>query len=180
MQQRTPPQGRLFPDPPEQQQPVSRFPNTNVQPYEPQVRMQQSGRLPVYNASQYTTGSLQALHGTQPVQSMQPLAAMPTASAYQAQQAAQQNPSQGTPVIVQTVQGVPVLVSIDELKRAVGEQEASPEKEPKDKRKSRKERQPRRSLKLSAMWFVFGLIGLATVLVQTARYVVIPLLVHFF
>lgn len=183
VQQMTPPQGRLFPDPPEQnQQSAPRFSSSNTHAYEPQLRMQQSGRLPVYNPSQYTTGSLQALHGTQPVQSMPPLSAMPTAQAYQAQQqSAQQSAQQGSPVIVQTMQGVPVLVSLEELKKALGEMESKEEKEQKGKQKSKQEKRSRSlSVKFSVMWVVFGLIGIGTVLVQTARYVVIPLLVHFF
>ena len=182
MQQQTPPQGRLFPDKP-QQQTAHRFAGTTAQGYEPQPRMQQTGPVPVYHSARYSTGSLQTLHGSQPVQNMPPIATMPTAQAYQAAQ-------QGNPILVQTVQGTPVIVSEEQLRQALeafDKQQAAGKKPGKKKsaRKTKAEKAGEKEkkpfvLKLSVFWLIFGLIGIATVLVQLARYVVIPLLVKFF
>lgn len=183
MQQQTPPQGRLFPDPPQEQRPAApRFAPSATQPYEPQPRMQQTGSFPVYSSARYTTGSLQTLH-TQPVQTMPPMATMPTAQNYQASmhQEQPQPVSQGTPMIVQTVQGTPVLVTLEQLQAALKAQN-EPEKEEKatgKRSKARKEKKREKkpfSFKLSVTWFIFGLIGMGTTAVFVLRLVITLLL----
>lgn len=62
---------------------------------------------------------------------------------------------------------------------------AAPEDKPQKgrRRKAKKEKQGKQrgtSVKLSVTWFILGLIGLGTVLVQLARYVIIPLLVQLY
>lgn len=201
MQQQTPPQGRLFPDPPqEQQQTAPRFASTGTQPYEPQLRMQQTtGAYPTYNSARYTTGSLQTLHG-QPVQTLPPMATMPTAQAYQQAMLQNQPVQQGSPMIVQTVQGTPVLVTLEQLQAALeqqkeklGEKDAEKDSE-KDGKKSRKKKTARESrkekdtdsrkekkqksvsVKFSVMWFIFGLIGMGTTAVYVLKFVITFLL----
>jgi len=175
MQQQTPPQGRLFPDPPqEQQKPAApRFASTATQPYEPQPRMQHTGAYPTYSSARYTTNSLQTLH-TQPVQTMPPMAAMPTAQAYQAAMQQKQQHVEGNPVIVQTVQGTPVLVTVEQLQSALKGHEAPVDE--KKQRKSRKEKKERKPRRFSLVWFVFGLIGMGTTAIAVLRVVITLLL----
>ena len=125
MQQMTPPQGRLFPDTPKQQS-APRFASNapqGAQAYEPQLRMQQTGSVPVMTMPRYATGQLQALHGAQPVTQMPPMSSLPTVSVYQAMQAQPVNIPQtaleGTPIMVHTVQGAPVVVTKEEMERAL-------------------------------------------------------------
>ncbi len=175
MQQQTPPQGRLFPDPPQEQRPAApRFVSTATQPYEPQPRMQHTGAYPTYSSARYTTSSLQTLH-TQPVQTMPPMASMPTAHAYQAaMQQKQQATAEGNPVIVQTVQGTPVLVTVEQLQAALkGHEVPDNEKKPRKSRREKKEHKPRR---FSMLWFVFGLIGMGTTAIAVLRVVITLLL----
>ena len=193
VQQKMPSTGRLFPDQPQTQQ-APRFPSNNgAQGYEPQARMQQTGSIPVINAPVrsattplFTTGTMQALRGTQPVQTMQPMSTMPPASAFQS--------PQSMPVLIQTLQGTPVLVTREALEAAVAQLPKLPDSpadslpDPAEKgRKGRKAKQPKKpkekkekKKRFSFVWFGFGLIGVATVLVSLARYVVIPLLAHYF
>lgn len=205
MQQQTPPQGRLFPDPPqEQKQTAPRFASTGTQPYEPQLRMQQTGAYPTYNSARYTTGSLQTLHG-QPVQTLPPLSTMPTAQAYQQslmqnQLSQQAQTLQGSPMIVQTVQGTPVLVTLEQLQAALEQQkeklsgkdaEQESEKDGKKERKKKAAKESRKekdtegrkekksksvAVKFSVMWFIFGLIGMGTTAVYVLKFVITFLL----
>lgn len=85
--QQQPPKGRLFPDRPVEQTNAPRFSNNNTQGYEAQPRMQQTGSYGMSQSSRYGTGSFQAVRDSQPVNTMPPMAAMPTAQAYSAQQA---------------------------------------------------------------------------------------------
>lgn len=204
MQQQNPPQGRLFPDPPQDQPTAApRFSSTGTQPYEPQLRMQQTGAYSLYHSARYTTGSLQALHG-QPVQTLPPMSTMPTAQAYQAaMQQAQTQPQaspQGTPLMVQTVQGTPVIVTLEALQAALAQQSGKAPQSDRDeeaetperdrKRPARKQRRKERTLeksekerkakprriKLSVLWFVFGIIGMGTTAFYILRLVVTFLL----
>ena len=188
MQQQTPPQGRLFPDPPQGQQQASpRFASNSAQ-----LHMQHSGQLPVYHSARYASGMMPVMQG-QPVQTMPPMATMPTAQAYQASQ-------QGEPVIVQTVQGMPVLVTVEQLQAALDKHRGTQEEqEPKptrrrrtrkthdeaaddkpDRKKSAKNKKDKKdkkekkplSFRLSVVWFIFGLIGMGTVGVTLIRLVV--------
>lgn len=198
MQQQTPPQGRLFPDPPQEQQTAPRFSsNTGTQPYEPQLRMQQTGAYPMYNSARYSTGSLQTLHG-QPVQTLPPMATMPTAQAYQAAMQQSQpavQAQQGNPMIVQTVQGTPVLVTLEQLQAALEQQkekltraeaEQTADQDGKKARKPRKEKRVRKekakdaegkkekksvTFKFSILWILFGVIGMGTVGVYVLKIV---------
>ena len=55
-----------------------------------------------------------------------------------------------------------------------------PKKGRRRNRKDKKDKARPVSVKLSVAWFILGLIGLGTVLVQLARYVIIPLLVQLY
>lgn len=185
MQQMTPPQGHLFPDNQPQQPAAPRFASNavpaaqNAQPYEPQVRMQQTGSIPVM--PKYGTGSLQTLHGTQPVNAMPPMATMPTAQAYQAQQeqqaARQQSAVDGTPLMVHTVQGTPVVVTLEEMERAIGEMEQKSGKKQKKKLKGAQQQSGRFVMKFSVLWCVFGVIGVISTGLALWEWAIIPLLV---
>jgi len=85
--QQQPPKGRLFPDRPVEQTNAPRFSTNNTQGYEAQPRMQQTGSYGLSQSARYGTGSFQAVRDSQPVNTMPPMAAMPTAQAYTAQQA---------------------------------------------------------------------------------------------
>lgn len=195
MQPMTPPQGHLFPENQQQQQPAApRFASNAIpmaqptQSYEPQVRMQQTGSFaPVSQQTgslpvmpRYGTGSLQTLHGTQPVSTMPPMATMPTAQDYQAQQLAQQNqqsPKDGTPVMVRTVQGVPVVVSVEEMERAIESLEQKSGKKQKKKLQGAQKQQGRFAMKFSIVWCVFGIIGVIATALTLYERVIVPLLV---
>ena len=177
MQQMTPPSGHLFPDHP-QQQSSPRFASNApkaAQAYEPQVRMQQTGSVPVMTVPRYATGQLQALHGSIPATQMPPLATLPTAQVYQQQLVSQQVlPAQaaqvpesaitGTPLMVPTVQGAPVVVNYEEMMRAIEEMEQKPAMKKKRARKEKQEEKQKRSHKIvlsfSLLWIVFGVIGM--------------------
>lgn len=212
MQHMPPPQGRLFPDPPqEQQQTTPRFQTTPQQSYEPQLRMQQTGSFPTYHSARYTTSSMQPLHSTQPVTSMPPMATMPTAQAYQQQ--LQQTPEHQSaasrdesPVIVNTLQGAPVLVTLEQLEEALRQLKArngltdlntdlrgEMQAEPQQTRKAKKSKALRKAAKsenkaerkarplkitFSVTWFVFGVIGLVSTVIFLLEYFGIPLLVY--
>lgn len=180
MQQPNPPQGRLFPDSP-QPQSAPRFASNaphSAQPYEPQQRMQQTGAVPTMTVPRYATGQLQALHGSTPASQMPPMASMPTAQAYQAQQGQTPAPSAesaqtATPLMVHTLQGVPVVVSAEEMRRALEDLDRkNGRKTAKDSGKKKKKRG-----RFSIVWFVFGLIGVGATLLLLLEHVVIPLLV---
>jgi len=219
MQHMTPPQGRLFPDPPQEPQQTPRFQSTLQQAYEPQQRMQQTGSFPTYHSARYTTSSMQPLHSTQPVTTMPPMATMPTAQAYQQQlqqpvvpqplsePAPQSAPSRDdSPVIVNTLQGAPVLVTLEQLEEALcqlkarngltdlntdlrGEIHAEPAKKRKGKKTKalhkaahteNKAARKARPLKItfSVTWFIFGVIGLVSTIIFLLEYFGIPLLVY--
>lgn len=181
MQQQTPPQGRLFPDPPQEQRPAApRFASTATQPYEPQLRMQHTGAYANSPSARYTTGSLQTLH-TQPVQTMPPMASMPTAQAYQAAMQQQNQPlQQGSPVIVQTVQGTPVLVTMEQLEAALEQKREAEAKDGKKSRRAKKEQKTEgrkaKRARLPVMWLLFGLIGMGTTAVYALRFIITLLL----
>lgn len=183
VQQMTPPQGHLFPDKPQQQPAAPRFASNAApaaqpaQSYEPQARMQQTGSIPVM--PKYGTGSLQTLHGTQPVTSMPPMATMPTAQAYQAQQAAQQQSAvtDGTPLMVHTVQGAPVVVTLEEMERAIGEMEQKSGKKQKKQLRGAQKQSGRFVMKFSVLWCVFGVIGVIATALTLWEWAIIPLLV---
>lgn len=191
MQQMMPPQGPLFPEN-RQEQPKPRFPSnaqaSAAQNYEPQLRMQQSGSLPIYQSARYASGTLQPVRASQPVSTMQPMATMPTVQQYQAQLAAQQ--TQETPLMLHTVQGQPVIVSAEELRKAVAalgvqsEPQKQTKKQEKKLRQSKKQKsqqqkeqkQSRFVMKMSVTWFIFGLIGMGTAGVYVLRIVITFLL----
>lgn len=198
MQQQTPPRGRLFPDPPQAQTQAPRFSSTGAQPYEPQPRMQQTGAYPTYHSARYSTNSLQTLH-VQPVQTLPPMSTMPTAQTYQTalaqsqlSQQMKQNPSlqQTNPLIVQTVQGTPVVVSMEQLEEALRQQKekqgdsekaestGKDRKERKAEKKQKKEKKEKATVvktRPSLFWIFFGLIGIATVLYLLYGQVIVPL-----
>lgn len=196
MQQMMPPTGPLFPDN-RQEQHTPRFPSNAQtippQKYEPQLQMQHSGSLPIYQSAQYASGTLQPVHSSQPVSTMKPMATMPTAQEYQAhlavQYAAAQNP-QEKPLLLHTVQGQPVVISAETLRKAAAAldaqaapQEAQHQSKKKlrqqKKQKNRQEKvqkQSRFAMKMSVTWFIFGLIGMGTAGVYVLRIVITFLL----
>lgn len=190
MQQMMPPQGPLFPEN-RQEQPKPRFPSnaqaSAAQNYEPQLQMQHSGSLPIYQSARYASGTLQPVRASQPVSTMQPMATMPTVQQYQAQLAAQQQ-TQEKPLMLHTVQGQPVVISAEELRRALASLDAqsAPQEQAqkkklkqskKQKSKQQKEqKQSRFAMKMSVTWFVFGLIGMGTAGVYVLRIVITFLL----
>lgn len=206
MQQQTPPQGRLFPDPPQEQQSAPRFQNTLSQAYEPQQRMQQTGSFPTYHSARYTTSSMQPLHSTQPVTSMPPMATMPTAQVYQQQQAMQQ--PQANAAVVHTVQGTPVLVTLEQLEESIRELKARsglnelPEVqkiEPITGKKLRKAKNAKAKadmkteikteiraekkarpirITFSVAWCFFGVVGVISTVIFLLEYFGIPFLVY--
>ncbi|MBQ7848600.1 MAG: hypothetical protein IJ343_02605 [Clostridia bacterium] len=194
MQQMMPPQGPLFPDNRQEQQ-KPRFPSNAqaapAQNYEPQLRMQQSGSLPIYTSARYASGTLQPVRASQPVSTMQPMATMPTAQQYQAQLAAQtaaQQQSQEKPLVLHTVQGQPVVINADELRQALAalnvqnapqEQKQTKKLRQSKKQKSQQQKEQKQSrfmMKMSVTWFVFGLIGMGTAGVFVLKIVITFLL----
>ena len=171
MQQMTPPQGRLFPDTPKQQS-APRFASNapqGAQAYEPQLRMQQTGSVPVMTMPRYATGQLQALHGAQPVTQMPPMSSLPTVSVYQAMQAQPVNIPQtaleGTPIMVHTVQGAPVVVTKEEMERALASlEEATDGRKKSRRRKKDAKHEGAKTVKVvskfSVFWMIFGVIGI--------------------
>ena len=181
MQHTTPPTGPYFDSNRPQEDKTYRFTSNDplgARPYEPQPRMQQTGSVPVIQMPRYATGQLQALHNAPPVSQMPPMAQMPTASAWEAQQAAAQKPVQGKPVIVRTTQGTPVLITREELERALQELQEAEKPRTRKGRKSEKtakkeQVRPRRSL----LFTVFSMIGVISVVLLLIEWVAIPLLV---
>ena len=173
MQQMTPPQGRLFPDTPKQQS-APRFASNapqGAQAYEPQLRMQQTGSVPVMTMPRYATGQLQALHGAQPVTQMPPMSSLPTVSVYQAMQAQPVNIPQtaleGTPIMVHTVQGAPVVVTKEEMERALASLEEANEGRKKSRRRKKDAKHEGAKTvkvvsKFSVFWMIFGVIGIVS------------------
>ena len=173
MQQMTPPQGRLFPDTPKQQS-APRFASNapqGAQAYEPQLRMQQTGSVPVMTMPRYATGQLQALHGSQPVTQMPPMSSLPTVSVYQAMQAQPVNIPQtaleGTPIMVHTVQGAPVVVTKEEMERALASlEEATDGRKKSRRRKKDAKHEGAKTVKVvskfSVFWMIFGVIGIVS------------------
>lgn len=173
MQQMTPPQGRLFPDTPKQQS-APRFASNapqGAQAYEPQLRMQQTGSVPVMTMPRYATGQLQALHGAQPVTQMPPMSSLPTVSVYQAMQAQPVNIPQtaleGTPIMVHTVQGAPVVVTKEEMERALASlEEATDGRKKSHRRKKDAKHEGAKTVKVvsrfSVFWMIFGVIGIVS------------------
>ncbi len=173
MQQMTPPQGRLFPDNPSQQS-APRFASNapqGAQAYEPQLRMQQTGSVPVMTMPRYATGQLQALHGSQPVTQMPPMSSLPTVSVYQAMQAQPVNIPQtaleGTPIMVHTVQGAPVVVTKEEMERALASlEEATDGRKKSRRRKKDANHEGAKTVKVvskfSVFWMIFGVIGIVS------------------
>lgn len=173
MQQMTPPQGRLFPDTPKQQS-APRFASNapqGAQAYEPQLRMQQTGSVPVMTMPRYATGQLQALHGAQPVTQMPPMSSLPTVSVYQAMQAQPVNIPQtaleGTPIMVHTVQGAPVVVTKEEMERALASlEEATDGRKKSRRRKKDAKHEGAKTVKVvskfSVFWMIFGVIGIVS------------------
>lgn len=188
MQQMTPPQGRLFPDTPKQQS-APRFASNapqGAQAYEPQLRMQQTGSVPVMTMPRYATGQLQALHGAQPVTQMPPMSSLPTVSVYQAMQAQPVNIPQtaleGTPIMVHTVQGAPVVVTKEEMERALASlEEATDGRKKSRRRKKDAKHEGAKTVKVvskfSVFWMIFGVIGIAASAYYVWNWGVIPLLV---
>lgn len=188
MQQMTPPQGRLFPDTPKQQS-APRFASNapqGAQAYEPQLRMQQTGSVPVMTMPRYATGQLQALHGSQPVTQMPPMSSLPTVSVYQAMQAQPVNIPQtaleGTPIMVHTVQGAPVVVTKEEMERALASlEEATDGRKKSRRRKKDAKHEGAKTVKVvskfSVFWMIFGVIGIAASAYYVWNWGVIPLLV---
>lgn len=198
MQQMPPPSGGLFPDAPQQQSAprfASNAPQSAPQAYEPQGRMPSAA--PVMPQVSYATGQLRTLHGTQPVTQAPPMAAMPTAQAYQAQQAARPQPQQqtaapqaqqtqaiqGTPLMVHTIHGIPVAVSAEEMERALEEHASKSGQKQTGKKKQKKEIRGKQKqsgsfvIKFSVVWFIFGAIGVITVVLLLLEWVGMPLLV---
>lgn len=216
--QQQPPKGRLFPDRPVEQTNAPRFSNNNTQGYEAQPRMQQTGSYGMSQSSRYGTGSFQAVRDSQPVNTMPPMAAMPTAQNYAAAQqalsnsqrfstgsfqpvrdsqpvntmppvttvtAAQPVVQQGAPVMMQTVQGTPVLISQEQLQAVAAQLAAQglikPGEEKDDTttkkagKKIRREKKQKVVARPSLFWIIFGLIGVATVLYLLYGQVVVPL-----
>lgn len=173
MQQMTPPQGRLFPDTPKQQS-ARRFASNapqGAQAYEPQLRMQQTGSVPVMTMPRYATGQLQALHGAQPVTQMPPMSSLPTVSVYQAMQAQPVNIPQtaleGSPIMVHTVQGAPVVVTKEEMERALASlEEATDGRKKSRRRKKDAKHEGAKTVKVvskfSVFWMIFGVIGIVS------------------
>lgn len=173
MQQMTPPQGRLFPDNPSQQS-APRFASNapqGAQAYEPQLRMQQTGSVPVMTMPRYATGQLQALHGSQPATQMPPMSSLPTVSVYQAMQAQPVNIPQtaleGTPIMVHTVQGAPVVVTKEEMERALASlEEATDGRKKSRRRKKDANHEGAKTIKVvskfSVFWMIFGVIGIVS------------------
>ena len=188
MQQMTPPQGRLFPDTPKQQS-APRFASNapqGAQAYEPQLRMQQTGSVPVMTMPRYATGQLQALHGAQSVTQMPPMSSLPTVSVYQAMQAQPVNIPQtaleGTPIMVHTVQGAPVVVTKEEMERALASlEEATDGRKKSRRRKKDAKHEGAKTVKVvskfSVFWMIFGVIGIAASAYYVWNWGVIPLLV---
>ena len=188
MQQMTPPQGRLFPDTPKQQS-APRFASNapqGAQAYEPQLRMQQTGSVPVMTMPRYATGQLQALHGAQPVTQMPPMSSLPTVSVYQAMQAQPVNIPQtaleGTPIMVHTVQGAPVVVTKEEMERALAYlEEATDGRKKSRRRKKDAKHEGAKTVKVvskfSVFWMIFGVIGIVASAYYVWNWGVIPLLV---
>ena len=170
MQQMPPPQGRAFPDTPQQPKAplfASNASNaSNAAPgYEPQPRMQHTGSVPVIQAPRYSTGQLRTLHSTLPVQQMPPMSSYPAnplqpGQAVQTYQARHAMPEQtqeplsaaainGTPLMVRTVQGVAVAVTAEEMEKALEEHARKSGKhrgkkksgEPKKEKKEKKQKQ---------------------------------------
>lgn len=192
MQQMQPPQGRLFPDKQEQQS-APRFSSNAqgaAQNYEPQLRMQQSGSLPIYQSNRYPTGQMQPVQASQPVNTLPPMSTMPTAQAYQqqlAQQAMQQQSTVEKPVLLHTIQGQPVLIDMAEIRQTLGLDEQPTHEESlkklrkarqtmEQKKTSKQEKQSRFTMKMSVTWFLFGLVGMGTAGVLVLRFVITFLL----
>ena len=198
MQQLPPPQGRQFPDTPQQPKAplfASNAP-TASQGYEPQPPMQHTGSVPVIQAPRYSTGQLRTLHSTLPVQQMPPQSAYPAnpvqpAPTYQARHAAPANAQQtagltGTPLMVRTVQGVAVAVTAEEMQTALDEyarkngkrkgrkKAAVQEQTGRQQKEKKQEKKGRFVMKFSVAWLVFGVIGVLWLL----EWVIIPLLVY--
>lgn len=217
--QQQPPKGRLFPDRLVEQTSAPRFSTNNTQGYEAQPRMQQTGSYGMSQSSRYGTGSFQAVRDSQPVNTMPPMAAMPTAQNYAAAQQTLSNsqrfstgsfqpvrdsqpvntmPSvttvssaqqpvvqQGAPIMMQTVQGTPVLISQEQLQAVVAQltaqglikPDAKKDESSKTKtdKKSRKEKKMKVVARPSLFWIIFGLIGIAAVLYLLYGQVVVPL-----
>ncbi|MBR3764741.1 MAG: hypothetical protein IKK57_09370 [Clostridia bacterium] len=196
MQQLPPPQGRQFPDAPQQPKTplfASNAPNAAapVQGYEPQARMQHTGSVPVIQAPKYSTGQLRTLHSTMPVQQMPPQSAYPAnplqpAQAYQARHATPENIQQipGTPLMVQTVQGVAVVVTAEEMEKALAEHARKNGKRKirkqsgGQKKETKQEKKSRFAMKFSVTWLIFGLIGIVSSILWLLEWVIIPLLVY--
>lgn len=194
MQQIPPPSGGLFPDTP--QQPSTPLFASNMQ-QTPQPGMQQTGSVPVLQVPRYATGQLRALHGTQPVQQMPPMSAMPVAPVYAAQQTVPPQPHrqqpapgqealpisalEGTPLMVRTVQGTPVAVTAEEMERALEEHAGKSRQKQKGRQKKEsreKQKQSGRfSLKFSVAWCIFGVIGIISVVLLFLEWVAMPVLV---
>lgn len=219
--QQQPPRGRLFPDRPVEQTNAPRFSSNNAQGYEAQTRMQQTGSYGMSQSARYGTGSFQAVRDSQPVNTLPPMASMPTASNYAAAQqtlsnsqrfstgsfqpvrdsqpvntmppvttvASAQQPvvQQGAPVMMQTVQGTPVLISQEQLQavaaqlaaqgliKPAGEESAKSKADKKAEKKARKEKKMKVIARPSLFWMIFGIIGIATVLYLLYGQVVVPL-----
>lgn len=203
MQQMPSPQGRAFPDTP--QQPKAPLFASNATPgYEPQPRMQHTGSVPVIQAPKYATGQLRALHSTLPVQQMPPHSAYPAnplqaVQSYQARHAApeqtqepQQTAISGTPLMVRTVQGVAVAVTAEEMEKALAEHARKAGKykgqkkhsEPAQTGKQKKEKKQKQektgkfAMKFSVTWCAFGVIGIVSAALWLIEWVIIPLLVY--
>lgn len=215
--QQQPPKGRLFPDRPVEQTSAPRFSSNTAQGYEAQARMQQTGSYGMSQSSRYGTGSFQAVRDSQPVNTMPPMASMPTAQSYAAAQqtlsssqrfstgsfqpvrdsqpvntmppvttvaAAQPVVQQGAPVMMQTVQGTPVLISQEQLQAAAAQLAAQGLIKPAEEKdsakvkagkKGRREKKQKVIARPSLFWIIFGLIGVATVLYLLYGQVVVPL-----
>lgn len=172
MMQQTPPTGKLFPDHPQQPSGprfASNAPHQAPQTYEPQQRMQQTGSYQPIHPS-YGTGHLTPLHEAP------------------RQQPGVQNPPQqtapaaveGTPLMVHTVQGVPVAVTAEEMERALAEMQERPGRRNKrlDRYEDAREQNRRkRSRRFSLVWNVFAFVGIISVILLILEWVGIPLLV---
>lgn len=197
MQQTPPRSGNLFPDNPQPQSGprfASNVPQLPPQPYEPQSRMHQTGAVPVLQQT-FGTGQLTPLHNTTPVTQLPPMSTMPVAQPRQAQQPAPRprkpahpdaaEPAvsvaalQGTPLMVHTVQGIPVAVTAEEMQRALEEMSAKKGKKsrPPKAQPDEQKKKGRRRGKFSIVWNVFAFIGVVSVLLLLLEWIGMPLLV---
>ena len=120
------------------------------------------------------------------VTQMPPMSSLPPVSVYQAMQAQPVNIPQtaleGTPIMVHTVQGAPVVVTKEEMERALASlEEATDGRKKSRRRKKDAKHEGAKTVKVvskfSVFWMIFGVIGIAASAYYVWNWGVIPLLV---